>query len=457
MVSGNDVFIRYLSEAIGADNASVALSALAGPASVSVRINPFKKCAEFRNGRRVPWSEYGLLLDDRPSFTLDPFFHAGCYYVQDSSSMFIGYILRCLLENLRTDRQIRVLDLCAAPGGKTTDAAASLRKAFGDGFLLVSNEVMRSRASVLADNVALWGDPLVAVTSSDPAAFGRTDGFFDIIIADVPCSGEGMFRKDEEAVRQWSAENVAHCAARQRRILADSWPSLAENGFLIYSTCTFNKFENDDNVRWAAENLGAEIQYPDRGRIPDGVIPTACGYSLVPGFVEGEGQYCAAVRKISAVNGRVKQRQKTGWSRESVPDMFRIPMKYILKGGLVIAVPEAVAEDVMTVESCVRTISTGCAVGEKKGTVTVPSADLALDIMLDEGAFCAAELDMEKALAFLHRDTICLEDSPKGYVKVCYDGLPLGFVKNLGSRCNNMLPQGRRIRMDVRLAGKSGR
>ena len=157
------------------------------------------------------------------------------------------------------------------------------------------------------------------------------------------------------------------------------------------------------------------------------------------------------------MNGRVKQRQKTGWSRESVPDMFRIPMKYILKGGLVIAVPEAVAEDVMTVGSCVRSISTGCAVGEKKGTVTVPSADLALDIMLDEGAFCAAELDLEKAMAFLHRDTICLEDSPKGYVKVCYDGLPLGFVKNLGSRCNNMLPQGRRIRMDVRLAGKSGR
>lgn len=449
MVSGNDVFIRYLSEAIGADNASVALSALAGPASVSVRINPFKKCAEFRNGRRVPWSEYGLLLDDRPSFTLDPFFHAGCYYVQDSSSMFIGYILRCLLENLRTDRQIRVLDLCAAPGGKTTDAAASLRKAFGDGFLLVSNEVMRSRASVLADNVALWGDPLVAVTSSDPAAFGRTDGFFDIIIADVPCSGEGMFRKDEEAVRQWSAENVAHCAARQRRILADSWPSLAENGFLIYSTCTFNKFENDDNVRWAAENLGAEIQYPDRGRIPDGVIPTACGYSLVPGFVEGEGQYCAVLKKTASQPRREFLHGKKRQAASTVAGLFGIPVREERKGDLVKAVPESVADELDYLGNHVRILSSGCAAGTLKGKDLVPSADLALNIALKDGTFRKAEVDRRTALKFLHRDALSLPDENKGYILVCHEGVPLGFVKNLGSRCNNLHPQERRIRMDV--------
>lgn len=449
MVSGNDVFIRYLSEAIGADNASVALSALAGPASVSVRINPFKKCAEFRNGRRVPWSEYGLLLDDRPSFTLDPFFHAGCYYVQDSSSMFIGYILRCLLENLRTDRQIRVLDLCAAPGGKTTDAAASLRKAFGDGFLLVSNEVMRSRASVLADNVALWGDPLVAVTSSDPAAFGRAAGFFDIIIADVPCSGEGMFRKDEEAVRQWSAENVAHCAARQRRILADSWPSLAENGFLIYSTCTFNKFENDDNVRWAAENLGAEIQYPDSGRIPDGVIPTACGYSLVPGFVEGEGQYCAVLKKTASQPRREFLHGKKRQAASNVAGLFGIPVREERKGDLVKAVPESVADELDYLGNHVRILSSGCAAGTLKGKDLVPSADLALNIALKDGTFRKAEVDRRTALKFLHRDALSLPDENKGYILVCHEGVPLGFVKNLGSRCNNLHPQERRIRMDV--------
>lgn len=464
-------FREYLEDAAGKDAASVFMEALAAPASVSVRVNPFKSAHlsdREEVGRHfgvevssVPWCSCGYYLGKRPEFTLDPYLHAGAYYVQDSSSMFVGHTVReCLsrVEIKPASRPFRVLDLCAAPGGKTTDLAASLRSEFGDSFLLVSNEVMKTRAGVLADNVALWGDPNVMVTNADPAAFSSLPGFFDMIIADVPCSGEGMFRKDSGAVEQWSVENVSLCQARQRRIVADVWPSLAEGGIMIYSTCTFNRYEDDCNAEWICSALGAE-KYPLWKELPHEwkIISTEYGSLLVPGLVSGEGQYCAAVRKISAVNGRVKQRQKTGWSRESVPDMFRIPMKYILKGGLVIAVPEAVAEDVMTVESCVRTISTGCAVGEKKGTVTVPSADLALDIMLDEGAFCAAELDLEKALAFLHRDTICLEDSPKGYVKVCYDGLPLGFVKNLGSRCNNMLPQGRRIRMDVRLAGKSGR
>ena len=376
-------FREYFEDAAGKDAASVFMEALAAPASVSVRVNPFKSAHlsdREEVGRHfgvevssVPWCSCGYYLGKRPEFTLDPYLHAGAYYVQDSSSMFVGHTVReCLsrVEIKPASRPFRALDLCAAPGGKTTDLAASLRSVFGDSFLLVSNEVMKTRAGVLADNVALWGDPNVMVTNADPAAFSSLPGFFDMII-------------------------VSLCQARQRRIVADVWPSLAEGGIMIYSTCTFNRYEDDCNAEWICSALGAE-KYPLWKELPHEwkIISTEYGSLLVPGLVSGEGQYCAAVRKISAVNGRVKQRQKTGWSRESVPDMFRIPMKYILKGGLVIAVPEAVAEDVMTVESCVRTISTGCAVGEKKGTVTVPSADLVLDIMLDEGAFCAAELGM---------------------------------------------------------------
>ena len=226
-----ETFRKYLEEAIGGEKALVAFSAFDSPASVSVRANPFKKgrCPE---GRMVPWCEYGCLLDQRPVFTLDPHFHSGAYYVQDSSSMFVGYAFRHLLGSVEipSGRPVRVLDLCAAPGGKTTDLAASLRKAYGDDFLLVSNEVMKARAAVLADNVALWGDPNVVVTSDDPRAFASLEGFFDIIVADVPCSGEGMFRKDEQAQQQWSEDNVSLCEARQRRIIADMWPSLAKNG-----------------------------------------------------------------------------------------------------------------------------------------------------------------------------------------------------------------------------------
>ena len=208
-------------------------------ASVSVRLNPFKGL-DGPGGTPVPWSPYGRILESRPQFILDPLMHAGCYYVQDSSAMFVGHVFRRELQRLGCPAGLRVLDLCAAPGGKTTDLAASLREACGDAFSLVSNEVMKARASVLCDNVALWGDPAVTVTSVDPAVIGRTlAGWFDIIVADVPCSGEGMFRKDPRAREEWSPAVVELCAARQKRILADVWPALREGGILIYSTCTY--------------------------------------------------------------------------------------------------------------------------------------------------------------------------------------------------------------------------
>ena len=241
-------FLPSLEAVLGADAAAGAVGAMSSAPSVSVRLNPFKTAegpVEILEGASdVPWSAYGRVLAGRPAFTLDPLLHAGAYYVQDSSAMFVGWRFRKLLE-LFPQRPLRVLDLCAAPGGKTTDLAASLREACGDAFLLVSNEVMHQRASVLSDNVALWGDPRVAVTSVDPKAFASLPGFFDIVLADVPCSGEGMFRKDPRAVEDWSPETVSLCAARQRRILADVWPALREGGALLYSTCTFEDAEND--------------------------------------------------------------------------------------------------------------------------------------------------------------------------------------------------------------------
>ena len=246
-------------------------------ASVSIRLNPFKGL-DGPAGAPVPWSPYGRILSERPVFTLDPLFHAGCYYVQDSSAMFVGHLFRQLLAAGRTEppqnfaslipptsagQPVRVLDLCAAPGGKTTDLAASLREAYGDGFVLVANEVMKARVGVLDDNVARWGDPNVVVTSVDPAAFARLEGYFDIIVADVPCSGEGMFRKDPRAREEWSPAVVELCAARQKRILADVWPALREGGWLLYSTCTYEAAENDENLAWAAAELGGEILEPE--------------------------------------------------------------------------------------------------------------------------------------------------------------------------------------------------
>ena len=400
------VLMDILSRAVGPERAQVAFDALSLPPSVSIRLNPFK----FRSdepGNRVLWCEYGMMLPERPRFVMDPLFHAGCYYVQDSSAMVVGHILREHLNRFEgLGRPIRVLDLCAAPGGKTTDISTSLRERFGDAFLLVANEVMRNRASVLADNVAIWGDPNVVVTSCDPKVFSRLEGYFDIIVTDVPCSGEGMFRKDPKAVEDWSPEAVDLCAARQKRILADAWPALCQGGLLIYSTCTFEEAENDGNVEWTASELGADVVDYEFSSLP-GVIPTRTGGLLLPGFVKGEGQFVSVLEKTSSAG-------KTKLGIEAL-----------------------------------KPLRNGLEKGTSKGRDFIPSADWALSIYPPLEEYPAVELDKETALKFLHRDGIFIEGQPAGYLIVCFEGHPLGFVKNIGKRWNNLHPQNRRIRIDL--------
>lgn len=460
-------FRNYLEEVIGTEKAAVAFSALSSPASVSVRYNPFKTAPEERVGdMQVPWSPYGMFLDGRPLFTADPMFHAGAYYVQDSSAMFVGHVFRNVLRRYagRGDRPVRVLDLCAAPGGKTTDVAASLREVCGSSFVLVSNEVMKQRATVLASNAAVWGDPCVAVTSDDPAVIGRLEGWFDIIIADVPCSGEGMFRKDSSAVEQWSEDNVRLCQGRQRRILADVWPALAEGGTLIYSTCTFNRYENDDNVRWMEDNLGAEIlDHKDicGGTVPEGIVMTEHGFSLIPGLVRGEGQYCSAVVRTGVQGDGIRhrstrQRQAARCSNAQArtalraDDVFSIPVVLSSKGELLKAVPEEIASDVRTIEESLHVIMSGCAVGEMVRGQLVPDPDLALSCFFRSEMFQSVSLERQDALSFLQGNQIVLPGYRTGYVTVCYGSHPMGFVKNIGNRCNNLYPKQRRIRMDLR-------
>ena len=279
-------FINGLRESLGLERAERVLAALGAEPQVSVRVNPFKlTLAALRDhfgplaGEAVPWAaEEAFYLQERPSFTLDPLFHAGAYYVQEASSMYAGVLLERALTVLGRRTDLRVLDLCAAPGGKTTQLLSHL----DDTSLLVANEVVPARATILAENVARWGCSNVAVTQSDPAAFSTMRGFFDVVVTDVPCSGEGMFRKDERAVAEWSPAHVRLCAARQRRIVGDVWPALAAGGFLLYSTCTFNRFENEENVAWICSELGGsclEMRH------------------FYPGEDRGEGFFAALIQK----------------------------------------------------------------------------------------------------------------------------------------------------------------
>lgn len=419
---GSEGFMNILERALGPERAPRAFKAFGGPASVSVRLNPAKVAESFAGKNfgpgieKVPWSPCGYFLQERPQFTLDPLLHAGCYYVQDSSAMFVGSIFRDILPRYSgIERPLRVLDLCAAPGGKTTDLAASLRISRGDDFLLVANEVNHGRAVVLSDNVGIWGEPNVVVTSVDPKAFARMEGFFDIIVADVPCSGEGMFRKDPKSIESWSENVVGFCVSRQRRILTDAWPALRRGGILIYSTCTFEEAENDCNVEWAASELGGEIMPID---MPSGIIRTRTGALLVPGFVRGEGQFAAWMVKTSG--------NEYGRSSGGIEELKWL---HPLREGLV--------------------------TGTTKGNDFVPSADLATTAGMVKGInipgfeYMDVEVDKPTALRYLHNDGIFIDGMPKGFLLIRYDGYPLGFVKNLGSRWNNLHPRGRRIRMDI--------
>lgn len=377
-----DGFLDLLQASTG--RASAVAKALGESPSVSIRLNPSKtQTCPFDDAAPVPWSPYGYLLKNRPVFTLDPLFHAGCYYVQDSSAMFVGHVFRQVTGALQPG--CRVLDLCAAPGGKTTDLAASLRERFGDRFTLLANEVMRGRYSVLRSNLETWGDARVGCVSRDSSAFGK-DPLFDVILADVPCSGEGMFRKDAQAVAEWSLSTVDFCAARSRRILADIWPTLKPGGLLIYSTCTFNHLENDDTVAWISDELGADI-LPLQDFPP--VVKTRHGQLLLPGLVPGEGQFVAAL-------------QKTGDAPVLSADPF-----------LVFKAERPAASD-------------------------APSDPL-------------VNVERVTALRYLHGDALVLpSDAPTGFVTICFEGHPLGPAKNLGTRCNNLYPKSKRIRMDVR-------
>lgn len=384
-------FIQLLRESTG--HAETVLEALEKAPSVSIRLNPSKltECP-FPDAAPVAWSPYGYLLKERPVFTLDPLFHAGCYYVQDTSAMFVGHVFRQVAASFRPGCQ--VLDLCAAPGGKTTDLAASLRERFGDSFHLVANEVMRNRYSILCSNVETWGDPCVSTVSRDPSAFGN-EALFDAILADVPCSGEGMFRKDAQAVAEWSLQTVEFCAARSRRILRDIWPTLRPGGILVYSTCTFNHFENDDTVEWIARELGADVlPLPD---FPP-VVATRFGQVLLPGMVPGEGQYVAALRKL-------------GDDSVCTGTFLRSPNT--------------------------KKQSSVCTTGSQRTPANSASAPL-------------VDVDRSTALHYLHGDAIVLpEDAPLGPVTIGFQGHPLGPGKNLGKRCNNLYPKAKRIKMDV--------
>ena len=424
-------------------------AALRTDSPVSIRINR-QKLGDARMEDSVAWCDAGFYLRERPSFTFDPLFHAGSYYVQEASSMFLEQAIRSFVSG-----PVRCLDLCAAPGGKSTHLLSLLP----EGSLLVSNEVIRSRSNILAENLTKWGNPNSIVTNNDPEEIGHLRHMFDVILTDVPCSGEGMFRKDADSMGEWSVANVELCAARQRRIIHDIWDALKPGGLLIYSTCTYNTEENEDNIHYIQEELGAEvlaIPVKEEWQVSGPLHFDNPVYRFFPHKTRGEGFFLAILRKApgEAEELRMKGKDKKGKSKPSAippvinewiqePDSFRME----ICGTTLQAIPAAHYDLWQMLSSRLRIISSGICLGELKGKDVIPSPALALSTSLNKSAFPRVDVSWEDAIRYLRKETLTLPpDTPRGYTLVCYKGLPLGFAKHLGNRANNLYPQEWKIR-----------
>ena len=410
--------------------------------SVAVRVNDARGVAVPDGARRVPWCDQGFYLQDRPSFTFDPDWHAGRYYVQDASSMFITHVIRHFI-----DQPVRYLDLCAAPGGKTTAAFQSLPQ----GSLVVANEIVPPRARVLADNVIRWGNPRCVVTSNAPAQLGRLDGFFDVIATDVPCSGEGMMRKDDEAVAQWSPVLVEQCAQRQREILNDVWGALRPGGLLIYSTCTYNRQENEQIADFIAHELGAtslEVPIEPAWNIHRAIGSDIHGYRFMPHRVDGEGLFMAVLRKDgNAARQDIRIKEKSSKNAVEIgKNWLDKPQEYAIEqqGDLSIAVPVDIRHEVTALRASVNVLHAGVELATVMGRKTVPHHALAMSLARAGEAFPTCEVDYTTALRYLRGESITV-DGPRGYVLIAHQGAVLGFANNLGNRANNLYPKPLRI------------
>lgn len=450
-------FVEQMQRLLGSDCEAFLQALTCDEQPVSIRVNKSKDVLMPENASYVPWSAgLGCYLSQRPTFTFDPLFHSGAYYVQEASSMFLAEVLKQYVTE-----PVRYLDLCAAPGGKSTLALSQLPQ----GSLVVSNEVVRQRAQILAENIMKWGNPYAVVTNNMPADWGRWHNYFDVIATDVPCSGEGMFRKDEQAVSEWSLANVAHCAARQKDILDDVWSALRPGGLLIYSTCTYNIDENECMVQYLVDTYGAEplsVDIDNEWGISGALQGNNPVYRFMPHNTRGEGLFMAVLRKADVPGERCnaipKQRDK---KKKGASQAKKVAIPNELKGWVlhnqefqlvageseVVAYPAEYAEDMEAMQRDMNVLHAALPIATLKGRDFIPTHALALSTCIDREKFHVAEVSQETAIAYLRRETVVLPtDVPQGYVLLAYRGGVLGWVKNLGSRANNLYPQEWRIR-----------
>ncbi len=421
----------------------------------SVRLHPNKKNVYrespavhlndlFHEPAPVPWCNTGYYLGARPSFTFDPLFHAGCYYVQEASSMFLEQVVKTCFPDHR-QQAVKVLDLCAAPGGKATHLSALFPKG-----LVVANEVINSRAGILTENAIRWGKENLVVTGSDPSKFKHLEGHFDLVVVDAPCSGSGMLRKDPDVVSEWSLQNVAYCSKRQQRILEDVWPALKEGGILVYATCSYSREEDEDIADWIFSELQAspvDIPVdPAWGIVASASEKHACkGYRFFPYLVKGEGLYMSCFRKtgqtgeVSLPAGRL-----TGMHRSHMAILGNAVTRseswvYTETREGYTALPSDHTAFITGLQAVLPVKKAGIGLGKIIKELLIPDHELAVSCVISN-VFDHVELDRSQAIAYLQKKDIVIEASVKGWCLATYKGFRLGWMKVLANRINNYYP-----------------
>ncbi|MCG2617255.1 hypothetical protein LZZ85_23365 [Terrimonas sp. NA20] len=424
-----------------------------GKQVTSLRVNPAKPIADFPHSHlsaltvnAIPWSRNGYYLSGRPSFTFDPLFHAGTYYVQEASSMFLE---QALTQTADLSKPLRVLDLCAAPGGKSTHIQSLLSAES----LLVTNEVIRARVNILKDNIIKWGCNNVLVSNNDPKDFAKLEDYFDVIVVDAPCSGSGLFRREPEAMDEWSPDNVVLCSQRQQRILADVWPALKKDGILIYSTCSYSKEEDEDITDWVMENFSVspeKIQVdPSWNIVETQGKQNAFGYRFWPDKLDGEGFFLACFRKREGDDEAVMKikNKPIAVNKKDIPilEKWVIGNDYFFLQHLqtVYAWPVALQQDYNWLLNNLRVQYSGTILGELIRDKLVPDHSLAMSVILDK-SLPQTELDYKQSIEYLQRKDLKLE-TEKGWQLVTYQSHPLGWINALPNRINNYYPRELRI------------
>jgi NOL1/NOP2/sun family putative RNA methylase len=441
-------FIRSLIEQYNIEEEEFISSHENGEQLTSVRINAFKPSDLFNSKEQVPWCENGRYLKERPSFTADPLFHAGCYYVQEASSMFLEQVLK---HSADLSKNLRVLDLCAAPGGKSTLISSLLNK----NSLLLANEIIKTRVPVLSDNLSKWGPENNYVSNNDPKDFKRLEGYFDVIVADAPCSGSGMFRKDPAAINEWSENVVDLCSQRQKRILADVYPALKQNGILIYSTCSYSKQENEEISDWLCEEFDVE-SIPIPLKTEWGILETLSdqhkcfGYRFYPHKVKGEGFFIAAFRKNElTANPHIKRAKENSVNQKS-EDLIRRWIKHTEDIKIVnlndeyFVIPAAHEADLQYLQSNLYLKKSGVRIGKIMGKDLVPNHELAISLIVGS-ELPKLNLTREQSISYLKRDELRIQTDIRGWAMMCFEGHPLGWAKILDNRLNNYFPKEIRI------------